>query len=426
MRILFFGTLSLACMLLTQCQMETPFLPSFSDLPVQTDLPDPLLTRDGKTVTTAEMWRTERRPEITRLFEHYMYGTMPEAPGNVRATLEQEDALYFGGKATKKILTLRYGPEGAPAIQLLLVVPNDRTEPAPVYLGLNFMGNHTVLSDSSIPLSANWLPNRGEGVVDHRATDAARGTSAQRWEIEKSIDRGYAIATFFHGDVDPDRDDYSDGIHPHYYAAGHTTRDQHEWGTLAAWAWGLHRAVDYLVTDPDIDTNHIAVMGHSRNGKAALLAGALDERIALVVSNNSGCGGAALSRRRMGETVKAINEGFPHWFNLEFRHFNDNEDKLPLDQHLLIALIAPRPVLIASAEDDAWADPEGEFLALEGAEPVYQLLASEGLQTHTIPDLNVLIDGLMGYHIRPGGHGVGERDWAVFMDFADRHFRTGQ
>jgi len=407
---------------LTQCRPEADRSPSFDELPVMEEPPDPLQMLDGKTVTDAETWWSERRPEIIHLFEHYMYGKMPDAPDNVRATIEQEDPVYFGGKATKKVLTILFGPEGAPPIHLLLVIPNDRSGPTPVFLGLNFMGNHTVLEDSDIPLSTSWIPNRGTGVTDNRATDEARGTSASRWEIEKSIDRGYAIATFFHGDVDPDRNDFTDGIHPFYLEPGQTTREQHEWGTLAAWAWGLHRAVDYLVTDPDIDADHIAVMGHSRNGKAALLAGALDERIALVVSNNSGCGGAAMSRRRMGETVKAINDSFPHWFNLAFRDFNDNESRLPIDQHLLVSLIAPRPVLVMSAEEDTWADPEGEFMSLKGAEPVYELLASESLQSDTMPGLNTLLDGLLGYHIRPGGHGVGAQDWAVFMDFAGGHF----
>ena len=199
-------------------------------------------------------------------------------------------------------------------------------------------------------------------------------------------------------------------------------RTENSWGGLAAWAYGIHRAVDYLVTDPDIDTERIAVMGHSRNGKAALFAGATDDRIALVVSNQSGCGGAALSRRKQGETVKAINDSFPHWFNREFRKFNDNQDQLPLDQHLLISLMAPRPVLVASARGDNWADPEGEFLGLKGAESVYKLFGKAGLIVDEMPDTNQLVGAELGYHIRPGEHSVGSADWKVFMDFADQFF----
>jgi hypothetical protein len=327
------------------------------------------------------------------------------------------DSDYFGGKATKKQITLTFGPEGTPPLQVLLVIPNNHTAPAPVFLGPNFYGNHTVLNDPAIPITENWVPNRADGVENNRATEAARGTAAHRWEIEQSIDRGYAVATFYHGDLDPDYDDFSNGVHAAYNPSD--VRDPHAWGSIAAWAWGMHRVVDYLVTDADIDKDHIAVMGHSRNGKAALLAGAIDERIALVVSNQSGCGGAALNRRRMGETVKAINDQFPHWFAVAFRDFNEREDYLPLDQHLLIAMIAPRPVLVASAVEDEWADPPGEFQALKEAESVYRLLGTDGFQVDQMPDLNQLVGRTMGYHIRPGAHGVGAPDWAMFMNFVE-------
>lgn len=397
------------------------YLPAATTLPVHAELPVALATMEGDEVSTVEAWKDTRKPEIERLFAHYMYGYMPPSPADIRFKIDAIDENYLDGMAIKKQVTITFGPANT-SFHLLLVIPKDNPDPAPVFLGPNFHGNHAVLPDEDIPLSDIWQPERGEGVVDNKATEASRGTSASRWSIDEVIARGYASATFYHGDLDPDYDNFEDGIHAAMRLEDGSTRDENSWGSLAAWAYGIHRAVDYLVTDPDIDPDRIAVMGHSRNGKAALWAGATDERIALVVSNQSGCGGAALSRRKTGETVQAINDRFPHWFNEAFRHFNDNEDQLPIDQHLLISLMAPRPVLVASAEDDKWADPEGEFLALVGAEPVYKLHGKAGLIVDEMPDLNQLVGAELGYHIRPGGHGVGSQDWGVFMDFADQFF----
>ena len=390
-------------------------------LPVREQLPDPLAFGDGSNVVDGSAWKNERAPEIEGLFSHYVYGFMPP-PVEIQASVTGLDANYMNGAAIKKHVRLTPAVEGAPDIHLLLVIPKDTPDPSPVILGTNFYGNHTVLPDEDIPLSDHWVPDRGEGVVNNRATEAARGTSSARWDIKAAVQRGYAVATFYHGDIDPDKDDFTDGVHPHIPLDGQTARTADSWGALAAWAWGMHRAVDYLEKDPDIDAQRIAVMGHSRNGKAALWAGATDKRIALVISNQSGCGGAALSRRKRGETVKDINERFPHWFNMRFRSFNENEERLPVDQHMLIALMAPRPVLIASAQDDAWADPEGEFLSAKAAEPVYKLLGYAGLNNEEMPGINQLVGAELGYHMRPGGHGVGSQDWAVFLDFADMHF----
>lgn len=416
--------LALISMPALHCQNEstvrTTKLVSPDQLPAQPELPDPLMFSNGKPVESPNDW-LRRVQEIETLFAHYMYGYMPPA-GAIQHEVTLVDPNYMEGQAIKKLVTLTFGPEGTPPLHLLVVIPAETPDPAPVFLGLNFYGNHSVLPDEDIPLSAAWMPERGEGVVDNRATDAARGTSMSRWSIAHVVSRGYAVATFYHGDIDPDRDDFSDGVHASIPLDGSTERTDHSWGALSAWAWGLHRVVDYLVLDPDIDADRIAVMGHSRNGKAALWAAATDPRVALVISNQSGCGGAALSRRRMGETVEAINTRFPHWFSRSFHAFNDDEDRLPFDQHMLIAMMAPRPVLVASAEEDNWADPEGEFLALKGAEPVYNLLGFSGLNNEERPGLNELVGAELGYHIRPGGHGVGAMDWDVFIRFADRHF----
>ena len=395
--------------------------PDPRELPPHPYPPDPLaLFETGRSVRTPAEWRRKRRPELRALFEHYVYGRAPGPPAGETATVVESDTEAMDGRATRRQVDIRLGPEGAPVLHLLLYVPNEPTGPAPTLLGLNFYGNHTVTHDPAVPLSDGWIPERGEGVVDHRATEASRGTSVDRWPLERAVERGYAVATAYHGDVDPDVNDFSNGIHPLYYEAGQERPGPAEWGTVAAWAWGLSRAMDYLETDPRVSWNRVAVFGHSRNGKAALLAAALDERFAAVLSNQSGCTGAALSRRRRGETLLLINLRFPHWFCSHYHAFNEREPYLPVDQHLLVALAAPRPALILSAAGDLWSDPEGEFLAARAADPVYRLLGAPGLDADWPPPLDTIVGERLAYHLRGGGHSVGREDWDTFLDFCDR------
>lgn len=396
--------------------------PPVAELQPQPALPDPLLMFDGRRVESVEQWRQARRPELKALFEYYMYGAAPPAPDNVESRVERTDANYFGGKATKKEVTVTFGPPGTPAIHLLLVVPNRRERPAPVFVGANFHGNHTLVADPTVALPTVWMPDGTPGAENHRATEAGRGKEIAVWNLENSIDRGYAVATFYCGDVDPDQPDFSDGVHAAYYRSGQSKPGPHEWGTIAAWAWGISRAVDYLVKDADLDRARIAVVGHSRLGKTALLAAALDERIALAIPLQAGCGGTAPSRGRVGESVKQINDHFPHWFCDTFKQFNEQVDKLPFDQHALVALVAPRPVLFANAVEDQWANPNGQFEVLRAADPVYRFLGVEGLAAAEMPEPNRLVASRLGYFIRPGRHSMTLADWEAFWTFADQQF----
>lgn len=399
-------------------------------LPQQASLPDPLVMLDGREVTTAAMWRKERRPELIRLFQHYMYGQLPAKPKAVSARVERVDAAAFGGKATLSEVTLTFGPPEAPPIHLMLVVPNQRTGRAPVVLGLNYFGNHTLVNDKRVRLADNWMPERGGGVVANRATEASRGSWVDIWRIEEVIDRGYALATFYNGDIDPDAPDLR-GLQKFYRQPDPAD----DCGTIGAWAWGLQRAVDYLVTAPGIDPKRILVTGHSRLGKAALLAAALDERIALALPHQAGCGGSAPSRARIAfgkpyntldtpqtkppETVANINDQFPHWFNARFKAFNTQPERLPFDQNCLVALCAPRPVLFTNGRADTWINPAGQFEALRAAAPVYRLLGAGDFTAETLPPDGQLIDGTLGYYLRPGAHSLLPEDWKAFLDFAD-------
>ena len=386
------------------------------------DLPNPLLGLNGQLVTDTDQW-PQQQAYLQDLLAHFEYGHAPAPPAHSSFQVIREDRLALDGKATKKEIRVHFGPVGTPSFDLLLYTPNHRAEPAPVFLGLNFHGNQTVVHDHEVTLTSSWVPTRGDGVVANRATAATRGTSASRWPITAIIDRGYAVATVYHGDIDPDFDDPTNGIQPHLTDEVDADQAPHQWGSLRAWAYGLSRAADYLVQDPSINPNRIAVMGHSRNGKTALVAGAYDQRFSLIISNQSGCGGAAISRRRHGETIKVINTNFPHWFCGAHKTFNDREAHQPIDQHTLIATLAPRPVLICSATGDDWADPQGEFLAAKEAGKVYQWLGTEGMRAEAFPNENQLIDSIVGYHVRPGKHGIGIKDWTVFMNFADKHWQ---
>ncbi len=396
-----------------------------SKVPAYT-LPDPLVLSSGEKVKTIEEWESRRRPEILALFKSEMYGKFP--PGKVRVSFEplEESREALDGTAIRKQIRAHFSGNGRELhMDILIYLPKEVSGPAPLFVGMNFYGNHTINEDTAIIKSESWARNNeAYGVKDNVSSEAKRGAASHRWPVKEILGRGYGLATIYYGDVDPDFDDgFQNGIHPLFYKPGQTRPADDEWGSIGAWAWGLSRAVDYFETDPQIDPHKIAVIGHSRLGKTSLWAGANDRRFALVISNDSGCGGAALSRRRYGETVALINTSFPHWFDTNFKKYNNNEDALPFDQHMLIALMAPRPVYIASAQEDRWADPKGEFLSGKFASPVFELYGLEGLPADQMPPVNHPVSGTIGYHIRTGKHDLTLYDWQQYMNFADKFFK---
>ena len=389
-------------------------------------LPDPLVCTDGSAVTNAKAWREKRRPELVRLFEEQVYGRAPGQPSAMRFETLSVVTNALGGLATRKEVAIWFtGKAGGPSMSLLLYIPNAAKKPAPTFLGFNFNGNHAVTTEPDIQLSDRWMVSeRSSCIISNHATAACRGIEAARWQAEKILTRGYALATVYYGDLEPDfAEGWKQGVRAALSPAGTNTIFQpEEWGAISAWAWGLSRALDYLETEPRVDAKRVAVLGHSRLGKTALWAGARDERFAIVISNDSGEGGAALARRCFGERTANLNRAFPHWFCGNFKKYSDHEDDLPVDQHELIALVAPRPVYVASATEDLWADPRGEFLAAKGAEPVYQLFSRPGLGVDTQPAADRSVGDFIGYHLRTGKHDTTEYDWEQYLNFAERHF----
>lgn len=390
-------------------------------------LPDVLAGPDGQTAATPDAWRTTVRPHQLALLETTIYGRrLPAVPVSVVGDIDRVDVTLADGiKATRLQVRLRLGdtPQAVTTDVLAYLPTSDR--PVPVFLHLNFKGNQAEHPDPAIRMCEAWLPDdkRGE-IVGNRATHTSRAKDARHWPVEKLLDRGYGVATACYGDVFPDR---ADGRAASALASlgrpveGDLAAD--EPGAIATWAWQLCRILDWLVTLPEVDAAKVVVVGHSRNGKAAIWAGACDARFAMVVSNESGCGGAALERRNYGETVEAITRRFPHWFCPAFRTYADRETDLPVDAHVTLAMAAPRPLYVASAIDDRWADPKGEFLAAVAAGPVWELFGLEGLGTTEWPPVDTPVGRTIGYHVRTGKHDLLEYDWLRYADFADRTLR---
>ncbi len=368
-------------------------------------LPDPLVMRDGRRVESAAEWPA-RRAELLALFESQVYGHPLPKPQGLKFTIVQNaDAL--GGQATRKRVRVELVEAGrtVPLLHVTLYAPRGAAG-VPAFVGMH-------LFDTS-----------AEHPVPGKPLDLDVGEKLPGSELMAAIlARGYAVASLDAADFCPDdKEKFRTGVLTHFYPDKIGPPGAEDPGAIATWAWGLSRALDYLVTDPAIDGRRVAVIGHSRMGKTALWAGAQDPRFAIVISNDSGCGGAALDRRDYGETIARITKNFPHWFCANYATWAGRENEMPIDQHELIALAAPRPVYVASASEDRWADPRGEFLAAVGAEPVYRLLGKQGLGTSDLPPVGKALGATIGYHLRPGKHALTDYDWLRYLDFADRHY----
>ena len=381
-------------------------------------LPDPLTAKDGKKITSAAAWNNQQRPYIYHLFEENVYGRFPLEKIPLRFVVRETNNHALNNLAVRKQVRIYLNPPANSVyIDLLVYLPAAAKTPVPVFTGYNFTGNHTIANDTGIYLSTSWMPPKAKGVVDNRATDSSRGTDTAQWQLREILSHGYGLAVAYYGDVEPDNPDgWKTGIRTTMSTALQIKPE--EWSAIGAWAWGLDRIMDYLQQDKAIDAKRIALIGHSRLGKAALWAGAGDQRFAIIISNESGEGGAALSKRWYGETVAIINQHFPHWFVANYKKYNDNTAVLPVDQHMLLSLMAPRPLYVASAEGDQWSDPRGEFLSTRHADPVYALFNKKGIGTDSMPALHQPVGQTVRYHIRAGKHDVTLYDWQQYLRFA--------
>ncbi|HEV7302493.1 MAG TPA: prolyl oligopeptidase family serine peptidase [Tepidisphaeraceae bacterium] len=362
----------------------------------QYELPDALRAKDGSAVTSPAAW-PKRREEILELFRTHMFGRSSGRPAELRFEVIETNEQAMDGAATLRRVAIhcRNGDRQHTS-RLTLFLPNAlRGRRAPVLLLIN---------------------NRKAMHID-----PTRATRSGFWPAEEMIARGYGAAAFQYGDVAPDdAATYRDGV-MQLFDDLNQPRAGDGWGAIGAWAWGASRALDYLQTDDRVDGQRVAVIGHSRGGKTALWAAAQDERFAAAYSNESGCGGAAISRRMFGETIAKITANFPHWFAPNLNAYRGRDGEMPFDQHMLLDLLAPRLLYVASASDDGWADPKGEFLGLAHTSPVYGLWGEPAIAAHEWPaPERPLVRGRRGYHVRTGGHGMEPYDWGCFMDFLDR------
>lgn len=399
-------------------------------LPLSESLPNPLVSRDGGGVTTPELWKNKRVPELRALFEHYMYGHVPERHVHVSSRPLVSDRNALGGAATLREFAV--GLELDQPVHLLVITPNGKKGPVPCFLGINFYGNHQVLDHPGIALPTGWVKPRKDGTGGNKARPEDRGRETDTWSVAKIIERGYAFATFYHGDVVPDEKALAEPALRQIGGVKSEQRGADDTATIMAWAWGFSRMLDALEKLPEIDAKRVATVGHSRNGKTALVAAAFDERFAMAIPSQAGSGGTGPSRvsadkarpnekgRPTAETVAIITKAFPHWFAGNFSAFAAEPARLPFDQHCLIAMCAPRPVLLSNASQDLWANPGGQFEMLQAADPVYKMVAGDGLGAQQMPELGKLLPSRLGYFIREGVHSMTPVEWAAWLDYADQ------
>ncbi len=381
-------------------------------------LPDPLKLADGKPVRDAKTWYHERRPQIVRLYEENQFGRSPGRPAGMHCDVFDKGTPALNGKAIRRQITIYFSKDiSGPKVDVLLYLPAQVSKPVPVLLNISFSANSSMVDDPGVKHGEIW--NKAHKKVPAPAT-AAFG----KVDIPQVLAQGMGFATAYYGDIEPDFDGgLPYGVRALYLKPGQSKPAPNEWGAIAAWSWGLSRIMDYLETDRDVDSKHVALIGVSRLGKTVLWAGARDTRFALVIASCSGEGGAALSRRNYGETIKHLvaPTRFAYQFCGNYGKYADHVDELPVDGNMLVSLMAPRPLLLQTGNKDYWSDPKGEFLAAVAAGPVFELLGAQGLGTTQMPPARTPILHTLGYYMHDGGHGTLPSDWEIFFRFLRMH-----
>lgn len=388
-------------------------------LPLSLSLPDPLRFDDGRAVTTHQQWHA-RRAEILHTATRQMYGVMPDRPRHMHFEVLEHDGRWLDGRVRRRQIRIHFGREKNSASADLLIYLPVRSGPVPVILGLNFWGNYAICNDPDIVIPNRWVEGDKNPFInlscvkENRATEGCRGIDASRWPLEMIFKHGYGIATMCRTDIDHDNQTNHDVSPVRSMYPELADRDDN-FATIGAWAWALRRCADYLESDSQIDAKKIAVYGWSRLGKAAVWAAANDERFAMLLSQESGAGGAKLFRTDKGQTIAQLTTTFPYWYSRQFHRYSGEDAQLPFDQHLIFSAIAPRFVHVASAAGDSQSYPPGEFLTALLATRVYKFLGYSGLPVHTMPPIDHPVFGRISYHIRPGGHNVMPYDWQQYM-----------
>lgn len=388
---------------------------------VPCELPDLLSTFSGGEISSFKEWFACKRPKILKFYEQCIFGTSPlqEKVHCQKAGSEQVNTIK-GIRAQRYDLYL--SDRNIRLTQFVVFTPLNLKGPVPAFLGPNVLGNQSLTRLFSLPLSNAWTyPRPSLGIDDsgHATVDSA-GVHSTRWPLEMIIQRGYAVVSFHNADFFPDkRDGRSESVQPLFDAYSDIP---FTWGAIAAWAWGMSKVLDCLKEINSVDEKRVIATGHSRLGKASLWAAASDARFAGVIANESGEGGCAISRRKFGERVSDIVTHFPHWFTTGYQSFVNAEETMPVDAHCLISLLAPRPVYVASAEDDLWSDPVGEFTGLKEASVVWKLagITDNEPDYGERPRVNMPLPGTLSYHVRSGGHDITPYDWQQFLTFADK------
>ena len=382
-------------------------------------LPDPLMFPNGKIVKNAGQWAKKRRPQILKLFEEFQFGKVPDPPGKLSYKVFDPGTKALNGTAIRKQVTIFFSADtSGHKMDILIYIPANADKPVPLFFNVGFSPNASMVDDPGI--KEGFIRGR-----DGKLIPAQRKSPFGRLDPGLFLSQGIGFATVYYGDIEPDfAEGIKYGLRSLYLKDNRKYPGPDEWGAISAWSWGLSRAMDYFERDPQIDPKQVALFGVSRLGKTVLWTGARDKRFGMVISSCSGEGGAALSRRNYGETIDHMTHPTRYFYQFagNWRNFKDDPSKSPVDSHMLIALMAPRPLLLQTGDSDYWSDPKGEFLAAVAAAPVYRLFGKRSLETDSLPPPGVPVLNDLGYYMHKGGHGAMPADYSVFIRFIKLHF----